>query len=284
MDNLSKRLSIAVTLVLLLSLVLVNIPVKAQTSGSIVINPDGSLTGTYGIQQVGSIYTLTGNISGSIQVEKSNIVINGAGYTLDGNNNGGVDLTNNVQHDPNNPTISNVTIENLYILNGGVSTNGGGSDKFYNDFISSIMFLGDCDNNNITYCFIGSINFDYSGNAIMTENNINGSILVWLSNGGLADRNYWSDYLTKYPNATEADHSGVGNQPYVYSTAQNGTQTIYYQDNHPLMKPVTIPLMGSNPQASIPEFSLLAILLLLISILSFAVILRHRKNASKLSK
>ena len=79
----------------------------------------------------------------------------------------------------------------------------------------------------------------------MTENNITGNILVWLSNGGIADRNYWSDYLTKYPNATEIDNSGIGNQPYVYAIVETRTP-IVYQDNHPLMNPVAVPL-GSNP-------------------------------------
>jgi len=51
------------------------------------------------------------------------------------------------------------------------------------------------------------------------------------------DRNYWSDYLTKYSNATEIDSSGIGNTPYVfYSHGAVGA----LQDNHPLMKPVSI--------------------------------------------
>jgi parallel beta-helix repeat protein len=40
--------------------------------------------------------------------------------------------------------------------------------------------------------------------------------------------NYWDDYLTKYPNASEADQSGTGNTPYVL-TGNN-------MDNHPLLR------------------------------------------------
>ena len=69
---------------------------------------------------------------------------------------------------------------------------GGGNDTFYNDFIPSIQFLGDCVNNNITFCSVSAISFDYGGNATLTENNLTGNILVWLSFGGSADRNYWS--------------------------------------------------------------------------------------------
>ena len=203
-----------VFLVLSTSLVMVSIPlINAQSVGNVVINADGSVTGTGAINQSGNTYTLTANISGNMQVQRSSIVIDGAGYSL---NQGGIDLTNGVGQSPTRPTISNVTIENLYIESGGIGTNGGGNDTFYNDYIPYIQFLGDCINNNITICTVAAISFDYGGNATMTENNISGNILVWLSFGGSADRNYWSDYLTKYPNATEIDNSGIGNQPYVF--------------------------------------------------------------------
>jgi hypothetical protein len=172
----------------------------------------------------------------------------------------------------------------LYIESGSIGTNGGGNDTFYNDYIPSIQFLGDCINNNITFCSVAAISFDYGGNATMTENNISGNILVWLSFGGSADRNYWSDYLTKYPNATEIDNSGIGNQPYVYATVQNYTQTIYCQDNHPLMKPVAIPLMGSSSQINVLEFpSLLLVLILFMAVsATFTVaVLVRRRNVQK---
>jgi parallel beta-helix repeat protein len=45
--------------------------------------------------------------------------------------------------------------------------------------------------------------------------------------------NYWSDYVTRYPNATEIDGSGIWDTPYVIS--ENN------QDSYPLMHPVVIP-------------------------------------------
>jgi len=291
MDDLGKRLAIAVTLVLFLPLIIVSVSVKAQTTGSIVINPDGSVTGTYSIEQVASTYTLTANISGNIQVERSNIIINGAGYILDGNGMGGIDLTNNVQHEYSNPTISNVTIENMYLTNGGIITNGGGNNTFYNDFFANCSQRGfaiqlmDCSYNNISYCTFDSesqISMDYSANFnTVTESNLPSyGILVWLSGTETVDRNYWSDYSTKYPNATEVDHSGVGNTPYVFYTVNNNGKLLdVFEDNYPLMKPVTIPLIVSNPQTNIPEVPAAAILpMLLLSIFSIVVILRHRKK------
>ena len=51
-------------------------------------------------------------------------------------------------------------------------------------------------------------------------------VILW-DNGTIG--NYWSDYLTKYPNATEVDSSGVGNIPYAIDA--NDT------DPYPLIAP-----------------------------------------------
>jgi hypothetical protein len=44
--------------------------------------------------------------------------------------------------------------------------------------------------------------------------------------------NYWSDYLSRYPNATEVDASGIGNIPYIVGGGE--------QDNCPLVNPFDI--------------------------------------------
>ena len=126
-----------------------------------MINPDGSVTGTNSIKQVGNTYTLTANLSGNIEVQKSYMVLNGSGYTL----NGGIDLNdpNNypiIKNNYPNLSISNVTIENFYITNGAISSNGGGNYTIYDNYISGssgdacIMLIGNCYCTNITYCTI----------------------------------------------------------------------------------------------------------------------------------
>ena len=45
--------------------------------------------------------------------------------------------------------------------------------------------------------------------------------------------NYWSDYMTRYPNATEIGSSGTGNTPFVIN--ENNL------DRHPMMEPAIIP-------------------------------------------
>jgi len=254
-----KGFALAVTLILVLPLLMVSIPIKAQSGGNIIINADGSVTGTNSIQRNGNIYTLTANISGGIQVQESNIVIDGASFAI---NNAGIDLTNGVGGNPSNPTIHNLTIRNLIIANGSVVTNGGGNFTFYNDYFSGINLSGStyC---NVTHCTIYAIQMNYGAdNNTITENNLSYA-LAFLSSSTV-DRNYWSDYLTKYPNATEIDNTGTGNQPYVYWTVETRTPIIY-QDNHPLMKPVTIPLVGLTPTTTptIPEFPSWIILLFL---------------------
>jgi hypothetical protein len=267
---------------------------NAQSAGNVIINADGSVTGTKNIQQKGSTYTLTGNISGSIQVEKSNIVINGSGYTLNGNGDFGILLNNAIY----NPTISvsNVTIENLYITRVGESilSNDGSNCTFYDDYVTgghggTCILLSDCEYDKITFCSINGSMFTQgiamdsrSRYNTITENNIVGSVSVSSSINANVDRNYWSSYLANYPNATEIDNSGIWNTPYVYSFVGNST---YLVDNHPLVKPVAIPLTSSQSTApSVPEFPALVILPLLLSLFSVAMILRHRKirNQTKL--
>ena len=51
---------------------------------TIIIQADGSISGTSAIVAADSTYTFTDNIDGAILVQRSNIVIDGGGYTLQG--------------------------------------------------------------------------------------------------------------------------------------------------------------------------------------------------------
>jgi hypothetical protein len=274
--------------------------VKAQ-SNDIYITADGAVVGTNNIQRNGDLYVLTGNISGSIAVQKSNIILDGAGYTLEGYGGTGIDLTNNLTEYPSLYEIRNVTVENLRIMNFNFSINAHGSsgNTFYYDYIGNttndvqggILLYWNRGGNNITHCTISgtpwAIGIELSSGNSITENNLLGGILLQLAGNETVDRNYWSDYFTRYPNATEIDSSGIGNTPYKIDIYTNGVVTGALQDNHPLVKPISIPNFGTpqsspsptiNPSPSIPEFPALAILPLFISIFFIAVKLRHRKT------
>ncbi len=57
---------------------------------------------------------------------------------------------------------------------------------------------------------------------------------IFWDNGYPSGGNYYSDYFTRYPNATEIDNSGIGNSPYEVCINTNFT------DRYPLLNPVNI--------------------------------------------
>ena len=241
----NKRLKLTFILILISSLAILSIPAKSQSTGNIIIGSDGSVTGTTAIAQNGNIYTLTANITGEITVQKSNIVIDGAGYAING---AGIDLTNGVSHSFSNTPLYNVTIRNLIISTGRVFANGGGHHTFYNNYIYGIELWG-TEYNNITHNTVASINLNYGGShTSITQNNIINGLTVFLGSNVTVDRNYWRFYLTRYPNATEIGNTGIGSQPYVIDLSTPANDLDY----HPLMKPISIPLTGSNIEIPMP--------------------------------
>ena len=143
--------------------------VKAD-DGTIYINADGSITpSTAPIYTAYNIsYTLTGNVSyptyDGIVVDRSNIVIDGDGYAVQGNDSGnGVDLTD----------VWNVTIENINI--------GNFAEGVYLFSCSNSIVSG----NNVTSCVDG-IDFEFSSsNNTVSGNNVTGNgsygIFLWSS-------------------------------------------------------------------------------------------------------
>jgi parallel beta-helix repeat protein len=109
------RKTILLVFLILLSFCVVNTrPVKSQFSGIIYIRSDGSVEPVAApirrdgdVRRSGNVYTLTGNVTGSIVVERENIVVDGAGYVLEGTHSGtGINVASN---------IGNVTIKNMQI-------------------------------------------------------------------------------------------------------------------------------------------------------------------------
>lgn len=244
-------------------------------SDNIIIEADGSVVGTDKIMRNGDIYTFVGNVSGTktvqgnvqgnlscaLAVYRSNIIINGAGFTLQGNGLTGIDISNGVCQKPSEHELWNVTIKNLRITNCsiGIRCEFGGNHTFFGNYISNdfvtqnvtgnfsgeslgIAFWGSS-GNNITRCTIGGspaiyMHFAVSNN-IVIENNIVFVAHLAISEYETFDRNYWSDYLTRYPNASEVDSSGVWDMPYAFADSTNFENRIF-QDNHPLVSPLVI--------------------------------------------
>ena len=255
----------------------------AQFLGSVYINPDGSVTGTSKIQRNENIYTLTGNISGGIQVQKSNIIIDGTGYAVEGNGDGrGIDLSNGRGQDPSRPEINNVTVKNLKILNFyyGVDNANTNNNTFIGNYIencqSSFWIIGSL-NNVITYNTMNnaSISINYAGSNNITKNNfINCWLMVWLSTQPIVDGNYWSDYTTRYPDAKEIGNTGVWDTPYSY-----WENTV---DNHPLTKPIAGSVNdtpdGAGEIETFPTLLAVAVAVTVVAVVTVGVLVYFKKH------
>ena len=156
-----KKASIIVLILVLLTIGMLSLalniqPAKSEWTGTVYIRADGSVDPPDApvIIYDNVTYVLTGNITSSadgIVVERDNIVIDGAGYTLQGTGSGkGIDLTGR----------SNVIIKNMEIK----AFNWEGILLYYS---SNNKISG----NNITNNGYG-IKVYYSSNNIITGNNI----------------------------------------------------------------------------------------------------------------
>ena len=170
-------------------------------------------------------YTFTGDVSYptylGIVVERSNIVIDGDGYAMQGNNissGAGLSLTG----------ISNVTIENMNIegFEYGIWLNYSSSNIIFGNNITNNgdgIVLSSSSSNVIYHC-----NFTDNGQQVFSLSSMN----AW-DNGYPSGGNYWSDYvgvdLCSGPQQNEPGSDGIGDAPYVIDA--NNT------DNYPLMNP-----------------------------------------------
>jgi len=212
--------------------------------GTIYIRADGTIDPqTAPIQRADNTYIFTNNIDGSIVVERDNIVIDGAGHTLEGTGDEiGIYLSGR-----RNVTIRNMRIRNFrygiyldysyYCKIYGNSIIGMGFNYVFFVYRSyGIKLYYSSENiiygNNITKSNYG-IYLDHSSDNRFYHNNLIGnekqvytymSINAW-DNG--SEGNYWSDYKG---NDTNGD--GIGDTPYIIDKG--------IQDNHPLMSPWTI--------------------------------------------
>ena len=105
-----KKLTLAIVSLLILSVV-VSFPQigVAMTDKKVYIRADGTVDGTDKIEQTGNLYSFTGNITATIVVEKNDITIDGAGYTLSANSSHGIDL-----HHRHGVTVKNLVLKDTY--------------------------------------------------------------------------------------------------------------------------------------------------------------------------
>jgi parallel beta-helix repeat protein len=100
----------------------------------------------------------------------------------------------------------------------------------------------------------GIMLYSSSNNTIYHNNFVNDALAVYIGaessirnnwdNGYPSGGNYWGDYESKYPNASEVDNSGIWNTPYVI----DGRNIDY----HPLIKqaPLSAPTPSESPTST----------------------------------
>ena len=158
---------IIMLITLLISLITLTLnPKTAHAEDTIYIRPDGSIDpSTAPISRAGNVYTFTANIYESIVIERSNIIIDGNGYTLQGSPPSyGFTLTNR-----NNVTIRNVLINGFRY---GIFLN------FSANCIIELNAIANCDRGGVW--LQGSTAITIAKNAI--ANNYCGILLTWSNN------------------------------------------------------------------------------------------------------
>jgi len=190
---------------------------RVEASGTIHIRVDGSVDPpTAPISSLDNVtYTFTGNMNESIFVERDNIVVDGAGYTLQGTGiGGGIFLTKG----RSNVTIKHVEIKGFGLgiklfeaLNNTISGNSITVNSWYGIHLES------------------SSNNTISGNNI-TNNNGYGIYLEGSSNNGLHDNllegnrygfDVWGDELSHYLHSIDTSNL-VDGKPVYYLISQQG--------------------------------------------------------------
>jgi hypothetical protein len=238
---------------------------------TIVINIDGSVAPeTEFIVKTDNTYTLTANLSHNyaVGIQCSNIIFDGAGHTI----NGTVPSSEHLAgwfSDGNGLSIegvTNVTVRNIAITGFSdfdVSLKNSHACNFFKMKANDGLALENSSSNLITECklaafteavqpglyLISSNGNEFYRNEIedilltssnenkFSENNFVSDNFLGIHGKNVWDNssvgNYWNDYLTKYPNASEIVNSGIGDTPYIIDTDN--------VDNFPLMAPFEVP-------------------------------------------
>jgi hypothetical protein len=246
---------------------------------TVFIRADGSVSPTSApIVQNGNIYTFTDNLYAAIKIQKSNIVLDGAGYTLSGPYNGTAMDVWLIGQGPNqlpngslaqyvigidlaSPSVEGVTIENLNVKNFSIgmyiwTKNNTIIGNGVSDNIVGILLSGS--NESVTRNFIADnqrglfFGFNNKGDIIPSDIVINHNDfennIVQLNGCECKDYNTsesphsWDDgrqgNFWSDYNGTDTNGDGIGDTRYVID--------VLNQDRYPLMQsPVILPVPGA---------------------------------------
>jgi nitrous oxidase accessory protein NosD len=135
-------------------------------------------------------------------------------------------------------------------------------------------FNNTCSGNNVTECKYGAgVDLGAYNNTIYHNNFVNNVKQAFAQPDVLRDNdnegNYWSDFSTRYPNATEIDNSRVWNTPYLIS--DNNT------DNYPLTMPYGTLALPSE-QEPVPTLLVVAVTVTIVAVVAIGVSVYFKKR------
>ena len=286
---------------------------RAEASGTIYIRADGSIDPpTAPISTVDNVtYTFTGNINDSIVVERDNIVVDGAGCTVQGT--GALDSKGMDLSERTNVTVRNTQIKKFYDgihLTSSSNNSMNGNSITNNSYGIVCIFMSSNNNmggNSITAndgCGIllyHSSNNDISGNNI--TNNGGGIRLGYSSNNVISgntitNNSYYCIELDASLNNTVCHNNFISNTfqvnnhtPDYANSWDNGREGNYWSDydgtdaNHDGIGDTPYIIDANNTdncplmtQYIIPEFPSLLILPLIFTATLLAVTIYRRKQ------
>jgi hypothetical protein len=241
----------------------------------IIIASNGYMSDpTQSIQRNGNTYFLTKDVEGrSLSITRSNMILDGGGHLL------------NCTPDTHDAivlhSVSNVTVKNLQIIGGGkyaVALRNSSNctiedvESTHSIYFSQSQFntISKCNvgieigggsnnntitKNNVAYIFFDrapkSFNIFFLNNIMLNEYPDLFSANLW-DNGSVG--NYWSNYTTTWPTASEIGYTGIGNIPYVVMRSDYSTKespSALNVDHFPLMYPYDV----EKDQIALPDRS-----------------------------
>lgn len=228
--------------------IIANTVKNAKISGNFI---DGDIFGIL-LYDASNVFINNNNITGCLGYDS---ITQDFGYGIEfrSNCNHTLIFDNNIHGNSHGINVSNIKLKTDNLTRAVIP-------QGFDNFVYSNNFFDNTQNVNIEHI--------YPNKSVGV---INGTLIVSWDNGSVG--NYWADYASKYPNATESSALGIGNIP--YSIDANNS------DNYPLMQQVNItlgiPSTINSSQINSLTIGLIAIFAVIVSIAIVLIVKRKKR-------
>jgi parallel beta-helix repeat protein len=246
MGTKSKSITLVIVALFLASIVTLP-PANSQSQfPQITISADGSIIGTDKIHQRGNTYTLTGNLNAAIIIKKDNIVLDGAGFMLEGISNlaedrAGISLNGTTKVIIENLIISNFTIglEAYNSSNCVITENrifGNTTNGIYVDHSSNFWIK----QNTIEQTIFYGINLYFSTRNLVSDNKVENNLGTGIKIGGNGGNNIVSGNTLKNNMLRTGGYGDIGiessNNTIIGNSIANSSGIQLYSSNNTVTK------------------------------------------------